>query len=399
MTNPFNRTTLWVVGGVVAISLIVAVVLTVLGPSQKFSAGSDGYSVSAIGHRGLVRMLEKLDVPVVLSRNNSTVKAAHGLLVVAEPGTNEREADRLKALIANAPGNVLVVLPKWYGFAAGDGKWISDFEIKKTSEIEQVLAAIGLADPGFSRDVVALPWQSELGAPNLRGVIQTVSASSLTPAIEQRGRALVGHFVREGKLIWVLADPDILNNAGLAKPGNAEVVVALIDKLREGGPVVFDETVHGHAQTPSLLHVLFEFPLVLATMQVLICAVLVIWAAMVRFGPKRAPPPPLAPGKDFLIANTAALLRYGGHDAAALERYLAATIQVVRHALHAPDSLGPSATIAWLERVRVTRGGTRSLSELQTTVAAARDPQRVLEVADQVYRWRMEMTHGTTNRS
>ena len=41
---------------------------------------------------------------------------------------------------------------------------------------------------------------------------------------------------------------------------------------------------------------------------------LVVWAAMVRFGPRREAPPPIAPGEDFLIRNTAALLHHGGHS-------------------------------------------------------------------------------------
>jgi hypothetical protein len=401
VTNPFNRTTLWVVIGVVAASLVVAVVLTLLGPAQKFSASSDGYSVSAIGHKGLVTLLAKLDIPVVLSRNNSSAKAQHGLLIIAEPKITDKETDRLKALLESAPANVLVVLPKWYGFTGGDGRWIDEAELKDLSEVDQVLTAIGLPEHDLlSRAAPSMQWLADdLPQPKLRATVQTIAIRSVTPAISDREHALLGHFDHAGKTIWILTDPDVINNAGLSHPENAQLAVALIDRLRDGGPVVFDETVHGHAQTPSLLHVLFEFPLVLATMQVMICALLVVWAAMVRFGPKRAPPPPLAPGKDFLIANTAALLRYGGHDAEALERYLGATIQVVRHALHAPATLGPSATIAWLERVRETRGGTLSLPDLQHTVAAAREPQRVLEVADQVYRWRMEMTHGTTNRS
>ncbi|CAN5584450.1 hypothetical protein BH11MYX1_BH11MYX1_37520 [soil metagenome] len=146
MTNPFNRTTLCVVGGVVGVSLVVAVVLTVLGPAQKFSASSDGYSVSAIGHKGLVTLLAKLDVPVVLSRNNSSAKAQHGLLIIAEPKITDKETERLKALIASAPANVLVVLPKWYGFADGDGRWIDDAELKDLTEVDQVLPAIGLED-------------------------------------------------------------------------------------------------------------------------------------------------------------------------------------------------------------------------------------------------------------
>ena len=401
MTNPFNRTTLWVVIGVAVISLVVAIVLTLLGPTQKFSAASDGYSVSAIGHKGLVTLLAKLDVPVVLSRNNSSAKARHGLLIIAEPKIAEKETERLKALIASSPANILVVLPKWYGFANGEGRWIDDAELKDLGEVDQVLAAIGLEDGNLlARDAPSMQWLADdLPQPKLRASVQTIAVRAVTPAISDRERALLGHYEHDGKTIWILTDPDVINNAGLSHPENAQLAITLIDRLRNGGPVVFDETVHGHAQTPSLLHVLFEFPLVLATMQVLICALLVVWAAMVRFGPKRASPPPLAPGKDFLIANTAALLRYGGHDAAALERYLAATIQIVCHALHTPDSLEPSATFAWLERLRVSRGSKRSLFELQNTVAAARGPQRVLEVADQVYRWRMEMTHGTAKRS
>jgi hypothetical protein len=155
---------------------------------------------------------------------------------------------------------------------------------------------------------------------------------------------------------------------------------------------------HGYAQTPSLLRTLFEFPLVLATLQVLVCAVLVVWAAMVRFGPRRDAPPPLAPGKDFLIRNTAALLHYGGHHAHALRRYLALTVAAVRHALHAP-SLAPTAMTAWLERVRAVRGGRISLVELERAVETAESPQRAVELADQVERRRMEMTHGTDDRT
>jgi hypothetical protein len=71
--NPFSRTTLIAIVGVAAASLAVAVVLTVLGDDlgARRSAGVDAYSVSAIGHRGLVRLLETLDVPVVVSRGNS----------------------------------------------------------------------------------------------------------------------------------------------------------------------------------------------------------------------------------------------------------------------------------------------------------------------------------------
>jgi len=404
VTNPFSKTTLWIIIGVGITSLAVTVILTVMGPGAKYSAGSDGYSVSAIGHKGLVELLQKLDVPVVLSRNDSAVKAKNGLLVIAEPKIEDKETERLKALISSAPHNVLVVLPKWYGYALDDGRWVDAVDLQPLADVQAVLGTLGLTGEGtVSRTIISPIWNTShelvLPKPRIKLQAQAVSNELVEPVIDDGQRALLSHFEHEGKTIWLLADPDVINNAGLAQKDNAQLAVALIDKLREGGPVVFDETVHGHAQTPSLLHVLFEFPLVLATMQVLICALLILWAAMVRFGPKRAPPPPLAPGKDFLIANTAALLRFGGHDHDALERYLTSNIQIVRHALHAPDSLGPSGIVEWLERVRKVRGTQIALPQLQEAVATTRDPARVLELADQVYRWRMEMIHGSKYRT
>ena len=406
MTNPFSRTTLWVVIGVAAASLIVTVVLTVLGsdPTQHGSAGTDGYSRSAIGHRGLIAMLEKLDMPVVVSRNASAEKAAHGVLVIAEPKLAGGEGHRLAQLVERA-ATVLVVLPKWYGFAQPGAPWIESAEILPPSDVDAVAQELGIpSDAGVERAFAAAQWTVATGSPALVAPVvshpQTLPATALEAEISDGDRVLLGHFAREGKDVWVLTDPDVISNFGLRRPENAQLAIRLLDRLRHDGPVVFDETVHGHAQAPSLLRVLFRFPLVLATIQVLICALLAVWAAMVRFGPRRAAPPPLAPGKDFLIANTAALLRYGGHHVDALRRYLAASVAEVRHALHAPAQLGPAALTAWLERLRETRRGTIPLTELEHEVmTASPTPQRVVELADRIYRWRLEMMHGSRNRS
>ena len=401
--SPFSRTTLIVVIAVAAVSLGVAVALTIVGDElgDKRSAGVDGYSVSAIGHKGLVRLLEKLDVPVVVSRSNSGDKARHGLLIIAEPTvTDDASRERLTRLAASAP-NTLVVLPKWFGSAERGKAWLSDarllpvdevtpvidaLELEHTATIERAHASRGwVADPGFTRPVIREP--------------QLIATEGLGAIVaDPAGNQLLGQTPRNGGTLTVLADPDVLSNFGLRSADNARFAIDLIDELRHDGLVVIDETMHGYAQQPSLVRTLFRFPLVLATLQVLVCAVLVVWAAMVRFGPRRAAPPPIAPGKDFLIRNTAALLHYGGHHAHALQRYLQLTVLAVRHALHAP-ALGPAAMTAWLERVRGVRGGQISLVGLERAVEEAATPARVVEVADQVFRWRMEMTHGTDSRS
>jgi len=407
MTNPFSRTTVIVVVAVAAISLAAAVALTVFGDElgeREPSAGADTYSVSAIGHRGLVEVLGKLDIPVVKSRSDSGDKAKHGLLIVAEPTVSDQASkDRLRKLIEGVP-RVLVVLPKWYGSAARGAEWIDEAHRLPTAEIDDVLATFEIGanvatSPTMTESSLGVYAVRELGDAEFALVLPRPQLVAWSDAEDAKyDDLLVRTDVSEAQTIWVISDPDVLNNHGLRHAENARFAITLIDQLREGGPVVIDEVIHGYAQQPSLLRTLFRFPLVLATLQVLICALLAIWAAMVRFGPRKAAPPPIAPGKDFLIQNTAALLHYGGHHADALRRYLIQSVAAVRHALHAP-ALAPTALTQWLEQVRQVRGGTISLVELERDAQTADTPQRTVEVADRVYRWRMEMINGSQHRS
>ncbi len=404
MTHPFTRTTLIALIGVAVVSLGVTVALTVVGDDlgDQRSAGADGYSVSAIGHKGLARLLDNLGIPVVVSRSDSGDKASRGLLIIAEPTvTDAASRDRLSRLVASAP-RTLVVLPKWYGSAERGKPWIEDATLLPIDEVAAVIDALGLEHPAtIQRMPAPVTWvaEPEVVRPVIREP-QLVATEALRAVVsDDADHQLLGQLERDDDSeLYVLTDPDVLNNFGLRTADNARFAIQLIDRLRDDGPVVIDETMHGYAQQPSLVRTLFRFPLVLATLQVLVCALLVVWAAMVRFGPLRDAAPPIAPGKDFLIRNTAALLHYGGHHAHALQRYLQLTVASVRHALHAP-SLAPTAMTAWLERVRGVRGGKISLVELEQAVETADTPSRVVEVADQVFRWRMEMTHGTDRRS
>ncbi len=402
--GPFSKVTLWVVIGVAVVSLATAIVLTVISrdpAEQSTSATSDAYSVSAIGHKGLVELLGKLDIPVVVTQRGGGEQASEGLLVIAEP--RSRSVPELRREIAGAR-RVLVVLPKWYGRWTADSPWIDSAHLVSVDEVDDVLAALALA-PRIARDRPPARWANDEGFSSptvaLAQFLDVPRDADFTSDVFDGGHALLGHAKVDGIELWILADPDVINNAGLRHPENARFVVSLIDRLRGDGPVVIDESIHGrrYAQNPSLMHVLLGFPVVLATVQIMICALLVIWAALVRFGPLRAAPPPIAPGKDFLIRNTAGLLGFGGHHVEALRRYLAVNVTAVTRSLHAPDGLTPAAITAWLERIRGVRGVTISLPGLQADVAAGGSTQRLLELADQIYRWRSEMIHGPCKHS
>jgi hypothetical protein len=407
MTSPFSRTALWVIVPIAIVSLVVAIALSLFGDdlTSHPSAGADAYSRSAIGHRGLVEMLRALDRPVEVSRADSAAKAKDGVLVLFEPSVPTDggvAAGRLRAMIASAPRS-LVVLPKWSGLADTDDPWVAKVLPKLPLDIRGVLDALGVRADVQGLHGRTSHWDAgdfadtppELDDP------QTMAGPDLEPMIsagdDDEGRALLAKTTVDGHEVWILSDPDILDNAGLRRGANARLAVAILDGARKGGPIIFDESTHGYAETPSLWHALIRFPLVLSTAQFAVCAILIAWAAMVRFGPRRAAPPPIAPGKDFLIRNTAALLRHGGHHGHALRRYLATTTLEVRAALHAPE-LEPAAATAWLERVRLARGGAISLDEIEAEIAALPrrpSPQKIVVLADRVHRWRMEMTHGT----
>jgi hypothetical protein len=389
VAGPFRRRTLLALIAVGVTSLVVGLVLAIFADdfAEEKSADTTGYSTSAIGYEALIQVLRELDIPVSLSRTRSASRAGEGVLVIAAPDLDDDVArDRFEAMVASSR-RVLVILPRWWGLPSADKpKWIAARHELPVDTAAEVLVALDLAGVVVRVDGVQLIVEHDL---------------DVEERIGEDGDLLVSTWYDRDTELWLLADPSRLDNVGLRARSNVHWAVGLVEDLREGGPVVFDETLHGFEKNPSLYRSLFTFPLVLVSLQVIACAILLLWAAIGRWGPPRAAAPPLASGKDFLIRNTAALLHVGGHDAEALRRYLATTIHAVRVALHAPRELDPAALRTWLERVRASRGGAISILELEREVddvARARRSgaisRRTVELAARIHRWRTEMTHG-----
>src|SRR5204862_4422115 len=101
-------------------------------------------------------------------------------------------------------------------------------------------------------------------APDVRNPTQLVRGGGLQPIVSSERGILLGELRSNNRRIWVLADPDVISNHGLARSGNAALAVAMIKRLRSTtGSVVFDETIHGYTtlgQSPFML--MFRFPFV-----------------------------------------------------------------------------------------------------------------------------------------
>lgn len=391
----------WIAGAVV----IFALSMFLLGShayTGRDSTGPSTYSRSAIGHAGIAELLQRLDIPVVKSASGSLDQlTSGGVVVVAEPNSGNQAEEATRPLL-RAP-IVLLVLPKWGGIPDEERPgWL-----RKVGErpIGDAQSALNLAVRGMTvvRETGSAPWTTNvIGlSPDVRMPIQLMRGSGLRPIIAGERGMLVGELTERNRRTWVLSDPDVISNHGLAREGNAALAVALIKRLRGGsGNVVFDESIHGYTtltSTPFML--LFRFPFVIATMQGLIAIALLLWATMARFGAPQSAPPPLSAGRAGLLQNMAKLIEFTGHQQVMIRRYVQETVRDVARQLHAPRTLAGSALIGWLQRVGGARGVTvdcvalmRQASELSE--GGRSDPASLARLARDTHRWRGDMLHG-----
>lgn len=405
-----RRTIFWLIGvALVSFGCAIGFAIFMDEVSTESGAGSHSFSKSAIGHKGIVELLRERDIPVLVSEHGTAGKSKDSALVVAEPVLFEAEGNRaadLAAMVAGAP-RALVVLPKWYGSPdPRNPDRVDSVALLPQDEVQPILDVFPVGGTITRVSDASMTWQSSglqldvAPAPDLVGP-QLMTSEEIEPVLWTESGTLLGTVDVDGAELWVLSDPDLLSNHGLLRGDNATLALAVLEAVRGGrGALVFDETMHGFKSEPSLWRVLFEFPLALATIQALLAALLLLWAATGRFGKPIVAPPVIAPGKEFLIDNTAALLRFGGHAGHALRRYLQTTVQEVARLLHAPTGMDLNATARWLEQVAETRQVPIRLVELEREVGEAGQARRererrVVETARRIYRWKQEMTHGS----
>jgi hypothetical protein len=391
----FSRRVLigWVAGAVV----IFAISLHLMGAGEP--TGPDGtspstYSRSAIGHAGIAEVLQKLGLPVVKSTYNSLEKLTPGsVLVIAEPHPSRLSEESIRTLLK--ADTILLVLSKWGGVASEQKPtWLRQARERMPADAQWALRLVA-PRAEVVRERGEVKWTTNaLGlAPNLASPTQLVRGQGLRAIVGGPSGMLVAEVTGRDRKVWVLSDPDVISNHGLAREGNAALAVALVKRLRSGeGVIVFDETVHGYVSKPmSPFLLMFRFPFVIATVQGLLAVALLLWATMARFGAPQTAPPPLSAGRAGLLQNMAKLIEFTGHQQVMIARYVQETLREVARQLHAPRGLAGEGLVAWLQRVGSARGididcgplvrqaetiGPRRRGEMSSLVRLARDIHR-----------------------
>lgn len=378
----FSRRATLAVGGAAVLSLLAAFYLLLFpGEGQGVrGVGPHGYSRSAIGHFGVIRLLRELGEPVLQLRMARDLGEC-GLLVLAEPNELDRRDDARVATWLRQVTALLLVLPKREGRADFDRPdWLGEVELLPQRDVEQVLEHLGrwLDDtpPQLVRVDAAHHWYSVWHGPEptLVGPVQLLDANDarIRPLWSCDEGVLLGLI---GQML-VLSDPDLIANHGLPRGDNAAAVVQMLREVRGAGAIVFDETLHGHEIEPSIWHAAGQYPLVLVPVHLLLTMALVLWLAYGRFGAALPMPAAIAAGKQFLIDNTAALLRRGGHHGPSLRRYARQRVRAIAEALHAPSGLADGPCRDWLlTRVHdpARRRRLAELLDLAATSLPARD--------------------------
>lgn len=403
-----GRAAAWLVGvGASSLGLLLAFLVAGAPQSAEVrSAGTDAFSRSALGHRAFVELLRRSGTPVLVSRYDSASRAIpSGVLVLAEPRIEDKDSARGRRLteMLEQSWHTLVVLPKWDGVEdpARPG-WIREAKAIPLRSVAQVLSA--------ARVPARVIRKPRSGAERCEGLPSAVTlrepqlleptTDAVRPLVSCDGGVLLGYAEIDTGMVYVLSDPDLIANHGLAA-GNEQAAREIVGIVGgRGQALVFDEVLHGHERIPALWRELFTFPLLPGVVQGLLALAMLCFAGLGRFG---APVPAalgLGAGKGLLIENTAALLRTAGYSGHTLGRYFEAALAEAAAAIHAPQAVRAEERRAWLAAAAARRGTSVDLATLEAQVERATRPgataSAVVAAARRVHRFREEMRRGAS---
>lgn len=357
--------------------------------------GAHALSRSAVGFAGIARLLRETGAPVLVNRGEPRRTNNQGLLVLTPTfGTKLQD---IRAF--NHGGPILLVLPKWQVFPdprrpgwvlrgglASPEPLLRTLKLDPGAKIGQVqgtrplvLGGDAVFGPGTRLDFG--PVESE----------QALTGGDAEPALaDQAGRPVLARAQVKDLDLYLLSDPDLLNNRGLASLQTASSAVALLDKLRADGPVTFDVTLNGFQRSRNLLKTLLTPPFLAATLCGLAAALLMGLHAAVRFGPVRASGRAIALGKHALVDNSAALIRLAKRQPRMGARYAALTRAQAARAMGVQRDLPPEALDTVLDRRTPT--GQPPFTALAAEARAAKTDAELMQSSERLYRWRLEMT-------
>ena len=396
------------------------------------SAGSDSYSYSLLGYRAWAEVLERSGFEVTRRRTRTLSHLdSQTVVVVGEPydfQVDSLEMDSETAghlgAVAEREARVLFILPKWSGAEdiAKPG-WLHRMERVPERTVRRVASAFGfdslkLADVPAGATRFATAWGESLtvDVPALRASLRNPSSQAVvwrdslvllsqhTIVVEDsllidadKDEEPVYGIRSRHATVYLLADPDLLNNRGLARADHALLLRRFLQDEAGARRVVFDETTHHGALQGSLAAASLKFPLVLILIQSVLLLGFLLWGQATRFGAPRAlPPAPVT--RTALVDATAELIAAAAWPAQTLQLFWFEVAREVasRCGLPASSHRDSVAALSELARRRGVRGDAVQLDrDVEVIQRGDQDNARsVLELARSIQDWHRGMVHG-----
>lgn len=370
--------------------------------------GNDGQahalSKSAVGYAGAVKLLKAQGTPVQVARAGPIGLSTTLVVLTPESEVKLKDIERL------ASTNALIVLPKWLPVPSFTRPgWVRESGPYSETTITEILKDIapkarikqetGAVVPALQVDANNAWFTKNPGTlrPGKIAELQTVVAPELIPLVTTKGGQTVLGVMRnrEEPAIYVLTEPDLLNNQGIDDIATARAGMALLAALNgDGDAITFDVTLNGFERSRSLLKLALEPPLLAATLSFVIVAAMLAWRAATRSGPTARGKRAIALGKRTLADNSAALIRLAGRDHTMAPRYAQMVRTVVAEQIHVARDASET-TNAELDRIAQSRGVPATYSELAAEAAAATNATETLNTARRLHAWTGEMIRAT----
>jgi hypothetical protein len=219
-------------------------------------------------------------------------------------------------------------------------------------------------------------------------IAQTISGKNIVPLlVDRRGGIILGQIGT--RPLYILADPDLLNNYGMRDRAQAAAALQLLDALNSTGAegILFDVTANGLGQVRSPLRLAFDPPFLAVTITLFAAMWLAGWQMLVRFGAPVPAPRALAFGKSALVDNGAALVRRAGRETRLGARYADVVRNRAAALFRLPSGIDADARDVLLDRLV----GRQSFSTLAADAASARSRPELVAAAQSLHDWIKEI--------
>lgn len=387
--SPFRTRTVLVLIAVGVVAMLGFLLTATYGDRVERQRGNTPSPTSrfATGFHALYQLVERSGGRPSLRRSSDEL---HDGLLILLPNPRTQPSELSEAMRGHE-GPKLIVLPKWV--AAPQPRKPNREERYAdvaSQQLIKLLSAVTAVAPHQEDADTRLHYPSGLALAPFRATetIQAIAGEQLVSLIAAPDGASVLAEVK-GANTYILADPDLLNNFGLAQRQNARAAIAMLAALDPdyAGEIAFDTMLPYGAGGRNIGQLMFEPPFAGVTIALLAAALLAGIATFNRFGPARREPRALAFGKRALIENIVSLARRAGRTREGGAAYADAIRDWATRRLALPRTLQGEALDRQLDALHPG-------APFSVAAAALRDAKtepELLRAAQQLDDWRKEV--------